>query len=402
MRTVPWNRFACISELRDRIWRYLSPASTPEEQLLEAGALLQMRHEDIAALGTVHFLLGDAVGRLVKDLPLLVRRMATTSVSEEEWSAERVRGAIQWAKTHGARAATAVSHLYVTAPAHRAYQTPENELLAFIVDAIVGASRKSGWYGREMGVAGGHVHERVSAVEKWQQSRSLLEVERRPVTPRSVRRVSSGRHGRRYRSVVGAYEAFRSMVARSDPATVREAVERQALVATDDSVLFELLCTFKLVDALHGRGWDMSPFSLIGGSLQLSGARGKNERLDVWYQQVPRELKTGSRYREILKAHGFSHAAPLRPDIVVRLSRGKASRWVVVEAKLGVVRSAEASARAALVDLLAYRRAFDHVLEANPVPYGLGVAWGEGLSPRGSEVMLCSPDRLEEAVVAVF
>ena len=39
------------------------------------------------------------------------------------------------------------------------------------------------------------------------------------------------------------------------------------------------------------------------------------------------------------------------------------------------------AARQALTDLLAYRRAFDHVLAPGSQTYGLGVAWGEELSP---------------------
>lgn len=364
--------------------------------------MLQMSHDDIAALGMVHFLLSEPVGQFVEELPLLVRRMATTSVSEEEWSAERVRGAIQWAKTYGARAAGGASHLYVTAPARRAFQTPENELLAFVVDAIVQAGRRSSWWGRDAEVAGRVIHERVSAVQRWQQSRSLLEVERRPVTPRSVRRVSSGRHRRAYGSAVETHLAYRSMVSRSDPQAVREAVEKHGLVTTDDAVLFELLCTFNLLDAVRARGWRMDPFRLIEGSLRLSGARGDDERLDVWYQRVPEELKRDSRYGRVLRTHGFSLVKPLRPDLVVRVTRGADFRWLLVEAKLGIVRSVEASAREALVDLLAYRRAFDLSLRDNPMPYGLGIAWGDGLAPRRDEVMLCSPDRLREAVALVL
>ncbi len=51
------------------------------------------------------------------------------------------------------------------------------------------------------------------------------------------------------------------------------------------------------------------------------------------------------------------------------------------------------------MDLLAYRRAFDHVLAPGGRPYGLGVAWGEELTPAaGAEIALCTPDKLGEAI----
>lgn len=402
MKTLPWDRGACVTELRERIWHHLSPAARPEQQVLEALALLQLPSEDVAKLGRVHFLLSKEVGALVESLPGLARRMATTTSAEEEWSAERIRGPIQWSKTFAARAATGSPNMYVTAPAHRAYQTPENELLAFVLDAVVTTSRRSGWYGRAAEEAGRLVQERVSSVEKWLQSRSLLEVERRPPTPRSIRRVRSGRHRRRYSSVLDAHRVFTQLVARRDYAAVRDAVEQHALVTREDATLFELLCTFKFVDALKGCGWSVIPFRLFGGHLRLSATRGSNEKLEVWYQGIPAGLGNPSIYRDVLKAHGIGGAARLVPDLVVHRQGGAGDRWLLVEMKLGIKRSVTDSARAALSDLLAYRRAFQHALKDNPLPYGLGIAWGEDLAPSDSEVMLVSQDRLKEALTAVL
>jgi hypothetical protein len=46
-----------------------------------------------------------------------------------------------------------------------------------------------------------------------------------------------------------------------------------------------------------------------------------------------------------------------------------------------------------LFDLLAYRRAFTILLDDQPGPYGLGIAWGEALEPNaGVEIMLATLD----------
>jgi hypothetical protein len=71
---------------------------------------------------------------------------------------------------------------------------------------------------------------------------------------------------------------------------------------------------------------------------------------------------------------------------------------VVVEAKLGITRSVEDSARAALQDLLGYRRAFDEVLAQQDGPYGLGLAWGADLAASEDEILLCSPDQIGQAL----
>src|SRR5438874_11612344 len=136
MRSLGWVRQDLIAEIKRDLWRYLTPAATIEGEALQAAALLQIRPEELRVLGRIQFLVSDELGELLRQLPFLVRRLATTTASEEEWSAERIRGPIQWARTIGVRQATGIPHLYVTTPARRAYQTPENELLVLLLDAI--------------------------------------------------------------------------------------------------------------------------------------------------------------------------------------------------------------------------------------------------------------------------
>jgi hypothetical protein len=75
-------------------------------------------------------------------------------------------------------------------------------------------------------------------------------------------------------------------------------------------------------------------------------------------------------------------------------------RWLLVEcksSKSGVIDAA----RKAVNDLLAYRRAFSSLLDAQPEPYGLGLAWGRELEAHtGSEIMLATADTLYSAMVA--
>ena len=97
-------------------------------------------------------------------------------------------------------------------------------------------------------------------------------------------------------------------------------------------------------------------------------------------------------------SRGFTAQRDLRPDIVLRWTAPNGQiRWLVVECKLrkpGV----EEAARQALIDLLAYRQAFDTTLSSAGTPFGLGVAWGQDLRPTAANIMLCTPDTLDEAV----
>ena len=88
-----------IAQIRSDVWRYLTPAADVETQLLEASALLSMPATELQTVAQLQFLASRELGALLQQLPMLVRRLATTTTSEEEWSAERVRGSIQWSKT---------------------------------------------------------------------------------------------------------------------------------------------------------------------------------------------------------------------------------------------------------------------------------------------------------------
>jgi hypothetical protein len=181
---------------------------------------------------------------------------------------------------------------------------------------------------------------------------------------------------------------------------VRDAVENHALITSRDSVLLELLWAFEFVRSLKQEGWKAPPTGLIRGPLIFRGHR-DGLTVSVFYQHAPPELTLESIYRAVQKTHAFPVAGGLIPDLVVRVGEGAEGRWLLVEVK-GVERGVLDSARAALSDLLGYRRAFDPVLGQQTGPYGIGIAWGGELEPAaGDEIVLCSPDRIRAALGAV-
>ena len=191
----------------------------------------------------------------------------------------------------------------------------------------------------------------------------LLEVDRRAPTPRSMLRVRTGRHHRRYRHAISTWERYRSLIAQLDRIQLRELIESTAIITRDNPTLFELLCTFAIIEALRACGWHPGPLRLFRGHLRLAAQRG-NQRLDLWYQTTPRALAVSSRYTQVLRQHGFTQPSGLRPDMILRRATDGWERWLLVEVKLyGHV---EDGARAALQNLLAYRRTFDTRLVLQP------------------------------------
>jgi hypothetical protein len=396
LEALPWRRSDLIDRIRSELWRYLTPAATLEEERLEAATLLRMAPSDLAAIGGLQFLTSTELGRLIDALPALIRRLATTTAHEEEWSAERVRGAIQWGRTIGVRRATGLPHLYVTAPSTRAFQTPENELLVWLLDETVRLGRLSGWHRSTSEGAGRLVNDRVGETERWLQSRMLVEVQRRSITDRMLARIRSGRARNRYRPVLDAWDCYRELVGTLDRRSIRRAVEEHGLISRDDPTLLELVCTFEVLGSLRNLGWALGRLGIFEGSLSLAGVRG-DERLEFTYQRTPRALSRSSNYRAAQRDHGIP-AGGLIPDLVLHYTGRESDRWLMIEVK-GGQRAPEKSARAALLDLLAYRSAFDPTLRSQAGTYGLGIAWGRGLQPAlGRQVVLCTPDTIEAAL----
>lgn len=399
MKGRKWNRAAVVGEIRKDIWRHLTQSARREEDLvLEAQALFDMSTGDVRRLGIVQFLLSAELRAFLDGLPGLSRRLATTTARHEEWSAERVRGPINWNTTFGARAATGLPHLYVTSPARRAFQTPENELLVAALDAVREAGTRSGWSRSTSPEVGDTVRSVVAEVERWARMRTLVDVERQPITPQKIARVRTGRHRKRYQPVLDLWDLYQSYVRRLDRQTLRRAIERHALVVAADDRLLELLCAFQLERSLCELGWTVSKPGLLEGGRFLS-ARGNGVVLDVYYQQTPSDLARHSIYASVQAAHRFDNIGALRPDFVLRArTAGGLARWLLFEVK-GVQRDVAESARAAIRDLLGYRRAFDRVLNQQPILYGVGVAWGSELAATAeAEIAVCSPDMLPAAM----
>ena len=390
-------------ELRRDIWRHLTQAALTEEDLtLEASHLLQMSPTDVRTLAQLHLVLSEEVAELLAQMPRLIRRLSTTTVNEREVSAERLRGSIRWAETFPMRAATGLPHLFVTSPTRRAFETPENELLAFALSTIARFGRLTGWEGSTSKGIGETIRDRITDAVRWSRARALSDLEIHPPTPKTVARVRTGRRRQLYAAALAVIELYQTMIARLDRAAIREAVEEHALATREDPVLLELLCAFEIMKALENQGWKGRQPGLIGGGLIYSAQRGSQD-LRLYYQHTPPPLGRDSIYRQVQTDHDFSGVGGLRPDLVMTVSEdGAHPRWILIEVK-GVERSVSDSARAAALDLLAYRRAFDPVLQAQPGPYGIAVAWGAELAPNASpaEIALCSPDMLPQALAAL-
>ncbi|MEU9870147.1 hypothetical protein AB0C87_20110 [Actinomadura sp. NPDC048021] len=402
MKKVAWNRQARITEVRDRIWAYISPAAQMEGPgLLVAAALLDWPEDEASRLGHLQFLLCDEVGAFLADMPQQLRRLSTSSTRDEKTTTERIEGPVNWSRTQALRGTSGNQSSFVTSPAKREYQTPENEILVHVLDTIVETAALTAWATKveRKGLAL-LIRKRVTQAAKFRQHKIFTSIEPRRPSARAVASIRSGRTGTRYAAAIAAYDKAVRLVEQIDRQAIRESIEQAGIVTSLESTLFELLTTFRVMDALQLHGWKMDPFYTFKGAVQSQGFRRDGRQVRLWYQSCPDELEKNDRYTGVLGAHKFESKAPLRPDVVLKwCDQSNADRWLLIECKLSQSGGVGRAARDALSDLLFYRRSFDHVLGGSGEPYGVGVAWGKGLQPAtDTEVVLCTPDTLATAI----
>jgi len=399
VKDLAWSRSDAIARLRRDVWRYVTKASVTDDDVpLVAGALLQMPADQVRYLAQLQFILSDAVERLLHEMPTLVRRLTTTTETEVEASAERIRGPIRWGETYARRGASGRSLVFVTAPTRRAFDTPENRVLAFALRAISEFGARTGWHTSTAAGPAREIRRRVSEATRWRQARSIAALDPALPPPTVLSRVRGGRHRRRYQAALDVFDLYARLIARLDRLALRDAVEQHALLVSRDDVLLELECVFDTIRVLRDQGWRAPPDALLRPPLVFGGRRGGGE-VKLFYQHAPRALRNGSRYEAVQRAHDFAGTGVLRPDLVLSLTEGGPTRWLLMEVKGGTGRGVADYARDATLDLLAYRRDFDLALAGQAGPYGIGYAWGTGLVPSAdSDIVLCTPDTLPDAL----
>lgn len=90
---LAWDRTACITAVRDRIWNYLSLASKFEgPDLLTAGTLPQWPEAEASRLGELRFQLCRETGDFLRGLPQLMRKLFGGSTRRPAMSASASTG----------------------------------------------------------------------------------------------------------------------------------------------------------------------------------------------------------------------------------------------------------------------------------------------------------------------
>jgi hypothetical protein len=327
------TRSEFLSEIREHLPAFLGSASIERQGPVEAARdLLNLTPADLRRVLSVHALLSAPVRALVAALPTGMRRPMTSS-NRPRVASRSVTSAIDWSATIRYRATSGpLGDIWVTRPANRVFDIPENRALAWCLSAI--QDRSSAVRPNDSDSWTGDV---ARAGEQARRHRRAAWLEGIPAEwpgDGVYARLGADRHGFYKLRVSAAARVLRRILINPTEDDVVAALCGRFFEPKLDWQVFEIAVLLRICRLLGQCGNKTgSTGLLVGGRGPFASyelPNGRNVRL--WYQSWPANAGP-SELRDAL-SHYSVDAGGNRPDIVVEIvGGGEARRLLVLELK---------------------------------------------------------------------
>lgn len=326
-------REAMLTEVKAFLPAFLSSQTRERADPVAATSeLLGLPNAVLKRALAVHFMLADEVRAFVAELPTAIRRPVTAS-TRPRVAGRTVNSAIDWSATIRHRATTnPVGGEWVTRPANRIFDLPENRVLAWLLAVIQERAQIA-------------VPATKATLAAWQQE--IRDAEARVLLSRRVawlegvpnewpgefvyQRLAADRLGFYRTRVAAAARLVRALLDDPSPLNQVEALCNRYFEPSQDWKLFEIAVLMRLCRELdktgervaRGASFDARRFA----HYRLSG----NREVVIWYQSWPKTSEDS----ELLETAAYYELTALnRPDITVEISRdGQHVRTIVLELK---------------------------------------------------------------------
>jgi hypothetical protein len=343
-----------LAEIQAWLPAFLSGSTVERlDPLAQVAELLAVSARDLRAVLAVHLLLHDDVERFVSSLTAGLRGPATSS-SRPRQSSRAIAGGIDWAATVRARATgSPLEGAFITRPAVRLFDVPENRVLAWAVRELVRLSELASAATSSGGTAG-WVGRLLSGEDVLGRARRTAWLRALPAQRPTMADVASLAVSRSYFYKVLLADAARVLRRFESPsvADVTALLTARWFEPSRDWQLFELAVLLRLHRAFAGVGQQrgVRPLGHSRGPF-ATFALPEDVLVRLWYQSWPassgpsEQLNAARRYS--IKTGGS------RPDIVIEVRTAQRSGALLLELK--ATRSGDYLG-AGLLQLLAYLR----------------------------------------------
>lgn len=397
----PALRQALLSEVRSLLPAFLSAASIERHEPVDAAVeLLGLPESELRRVLAVHVMLSTPVRKLVAELPVGMRHPLTSS-ARPRVAGRTVTSGVDWAATAKQRATSSpLGDIWVTRPASRIFDIPENRALAWVLQKLEERGTAAAPPVGDAPAAWGQEIQRMTATVR--QMRRTAWLEGVPAVwpgDEAYIRLNADRMGFYRNRVTNAARHLQHMLVSPTPEEIVQAISERYFEPRQDWKLFEIGVLTRIACALAGIGVRVNSTRLFHdnqsrpfASFQINPAR----QVRLWYQSWPpasrpSELEDAVRYYEL--AWGGN-----RPDIVIELvESGVSERAVILELKASASSSYLTSG---LSQLLGYLRDRPGLLK-DPGSGWLVAPAGSGYmskDPQGRALWVISADEVASAV----
>lgn len=353
----PALRAEMLSEVQTLLPAFLSAASIERDGPVNAAVeLLGLPESDLRRVLAVHIMLSTPTRELVAALPTGIRRPLVSSVRPRV-AGRTVTSGIDWAATARHRATSSpLGEIWVTRPARRVFDIPENRALAWVLRVLQErANMATTPSGEDSGTWADEIRTMTSTIH---QARRTAWLEAVPATwpgDEAYLRLQADRMGFYRLRVAEAARYLRHLLIAPTADDVVAAISKRYFEPKRDWKLFEIAVLLRISSALGAVGTRMTRTRLFHdnrarpfASFRLTATR----QVRVWYQTWPpatrpSELDDAIRHYEL-------PSGGTRPDIVVEtVDSGISTHALLLELKASASGSYLSSG---LSQLLGYMR----------------------------------------------
>jgi len=352
----PALRGVMLSEVQALLPAFLSAASVERDGPVNAAVeLLALPESDLRRVLAVHTMLSTPIRELVGALPIGIRRPLTSSVRPRV-AGRSVTSGIDWAATTRHRATSSpMGDIWVTRPANRVFDIPENRALAWVLRTLeergavavppLGEAPGSWWEEIQSMTAVIHRARRVAWMEgvppSWPGDDAYF-------------RLKADRMGFYQLRVSAAARHLRRLLVAPSPRDIVEALSQRYFAPSQDWRLFEIAVLLRITTALGSIGSRENPTRLFLESkgrpfaiFRVTATR----QVRVWYQAWPPATRP-SELDDAIRHYELSSGGT-RPDIVIEMiDHGRSERALLLELKASASSSYLSSGFAQLLGYL--------------------------------------------------
>lgn len=326
-------RDALLGEVKAYLPAFLSSETRERADRLAASSeLLGIPDRALKRVLAVHMMRSNDTQAFLKELPNGIRRPITAS-TRPRVAGRTVASGIDWAATLRHQATTNPSGgEWVTRPARRIFDLPENRALAWVLAALLERAQVA-------------VPDHSASLAAWAKdirtAEATIRTSKRVAWLESVpaewpgdtvyERLAADRLGFYRTRVSNTARQLRALLHNPSPESQVEALCSRYFEPTQDWKLFEIGVLMRLCREFDGVGERVTRRALFSAKqfahYRLEGGR----EVRIWYQAWP-ETKELSELQDAAKHYGLN--ANNRPDITVQiLTNGATSRTIVLELK---------------------------------------------------------------------